>query len=193
MKYGEGVSEASIKGRGLVGAVNTNARFGVLPDAFLEEVCFALKADRFHPFKRVPSFEVTVTAKAEKESVGAKFDVVAHIVEFIPINSTGRASATNSISIATALLMISTIWDSGSRLISFEYNRHTKSQWSPSSWLISSLLKHRPGIKPRFFSQKIAQKEPEKKMPSTAANAIMRSAKLAEVASHHLRAHCALR
>jgi len=33
---------------------------------------------------------------------------------------------------------------------------------------------------PHFFSQKIAQKEPEKKMPLTAANAIMRSAKLAE-------------
>ncbi len=97
------------------------------------------------------------------------------------------------ISIATALLMISTIRDSGSRLISFEYNRHAKSQWSPSSWLISSLLKYRPGIKPHFFSQKIAQKEPEKKMLSTAANAIMRSVKLAEVASHHLRAHCALR
>jgi hypothetical protein len=78
MKYGEGVSEASVKGKGLVSAVNANARFGVLSDAFLEEVCFALKADRFHPFERVPSFEVTVTAKAEKESVGAKFDVVAH-------------------------------------------------------------------------------------------------------------------
>jgi len=78
MKYGEGLSEANVKDKGLVGTVNANARFGVLPDAFLEEVCFALKADRFHPFERVPSFEVTVAAKAEKESVGAKFDVVAH-------------------------------------------------------------------------------------------------------------------
>ena len=69
----------------------------------------------------------------------------------------------NSISIATALLMMSTMRDSGSRLISFEYSRHAKSQWSPLSRLISSLLKHRPGIKPHFFSQKIAQKEPEKK------------------------------
>ena len=58
MKYGEGVSEASVKGKGLVGAVNANARFGVLPDAFLEEVCFALKVDRFHPFERIPSFVV---------------------------------------------------------------------------------------------------------------------------------------
>ncbi len=98
---------------------------------------------------------------------------------------------TNSISIATALLMISTIWDSGSRLTSFEYRRHVKSQWSPLSLLISSLLKHKPGIKLRFFSLKMAQKEPDRKMPSMAANAIMHSAKLAEVVSHHLRAHCA--
>jgi hypothetical protein len=76
MKYGEGVSEASVNGKGLVGTVNTNARFGVLSDAFLEEVCFALKADHFHSFERVPNFEVTVTAKAEKEFVGAKFDVL---------------------------------------------------------------------------------------------------------------------
>ncbi len=47
MRYGEGVSEASVKGKGLVGVVNTNAQFGVLSNAFLEEVCFALKADRF--------------------------------------------------------------------------------------------------------------------------------------------------
>jgi len=78
MKYGEGVSEASVKGKGLVGAVNANVRFGVFLDAFLQEVCFALKADCFHPFQRVPSFEVTAAAKAEKESVGAKIDVVAH-------------------------------------------------------------------------------------------------------------------
>ena len=37
----------------------------------------------------------------------------------------------------------------------------------------------------------MAQKEPEKNMSSTAANVIMRSAKLAAVESHHLSAHCA--
>jgi hypothetical protein len=104
----------------------------------------------------------------------------------------GRASTTNSILIATVLLMILTIRDSGSRLTSFEYRRHAKSQWSPSSRLIILLLKHRPGInKPRFFSQKMTQKESKKKMPLTAANAIMGLAKLAEVVSHHLRPHCA--
>jgi len=48
-------------------------------------------------------------------------------------------------------------------------------------------------MSPRFFSQNIAQKEPEKKMPSTAAKAIIRSAKLALVGSHHLSAQFALR
>ena len=46
-----------------------------------------------------------------------------------------------------------------------------------SSREMSSLEKVRPGMRPRFFSQKIAQKEPEKKMPSTTANATRRSAK----------------
>ena len=45
-------------------------------------------------------------------------------------------------------------------------------QCSPSSRLMSSLEKQRPGMSPRFFSQKIEQNEPEKKIHSTAANAI---------------------
>lgn len=40
---------------------------------------------------------------------------------------------------------------------------------------MSSLEKVSPGIKPLFFSQKIDAKEPEKKIPSTAANATTRS------------------
>ncbi len=72
------MSKTSVKGKGLVGVVNTDARFGVLPNAFLKEVCFALNANCFHPFEWVPSFEVRVAAKAEEESVGAKFDVVVH-------------------------------------------------------------------------------------------------------------------
>jgi len=47
----------------------------------------------------------------------------------------------------------------------------------PSSLEMSSLEKVRPGIKPRLRSQKIAQNDPEKKIPSTAANATSRSAK----------------
>jgi hypothetical protein len=34
-------------------------------------------------------------------------------------------------------------------------------------------------MRPRFLSQKMEQKEPEKKMPSTAAKAMRRSAKAA--------------
>ena len=44
-----------------------------------------------------------------------------------------------------------------------------------SSLLISSLEWARPGISPLFFSQKMDAKEPEKKMPSTAAKATIRS------------------
>ena len=62
----------------MVGAVDANTRFGVFSNAFFAEVGFALKADGFHPFEWVPDFEVSITAKAEKESVGAEFDVVAH-------------------------------------------------------------------------------------------------------------------
>lgn len=40
----------------------------------------------------------------------------------------------------------------------YEYRRHAKSQCNPSSREISSLEKVSPGIKPRFFSQKIEQK-----------------------------------
>lgn len=40
---------------------------------------------------------------------------------------------------------------------------------------MSSLLNVSPGMMPRFFSQKIAANEPEKKIPSTAANAHSRS------------------
>jgi hypothetical protein len=58
------VSKANVKGKGLVSAVNANTQFGVFSDAFLKEVYFALKANCFHPFKRVLDFEVTVAAKA---------------------------------------------------------------------------------------------------------------------------------
>ena len=57
------------------------------------------------------------------------------------------------------------------------YSATANSRCDPSSLLMSSLLKHSPGSIPRFFSQKIAQKLPEKKMPSTHMNAIRRFAK----------------
>jgi len=47
----------------------------------------------------------------------------------------------------------------------------------PSSLEINSLEKVSPGIKDLFFNQKMAQKLPEKKIPSTAAKAINLKAK----------------
>src|SRR6056300_258440 len=62
---------------------------------------------------------------------------------------------------------------------------------NPSSLEISSLLKQRPGMRPLFFSQKMAQKLPEKKMPSTHAKAKSRSAKERDFVSNHFIAHLA--
>lgn len=82
-------------------------------------------------------------------------------------------------SIITASLIISSMhWTAGLWCRCW-YNRHAKSRCSPSSREINSLLCVKPGIKPRFLSQKIAAKLPEKKIPSTAANAISRSANVA--------------
>ena len=53
--------------------------------------------------------------------------------------------------------------------------RQAKSQWRPSSREMSSFENVRPGMSPRFLSQKMAAKEPEKKIPSTAAKATTRT------------------
>lgn len=57
--------------------------------------------------------------------------------------------------------------------------RHAKSQCISSSREINSLENVNPGIKLRFFNQKIAAKLPLKNIPSTAENAITRSPKVA--------------
>src|SRR5690606_17393531 len=75
-------------------------------------------------------------------------------------------------------------------LLIYEYNKHANSQCIPSSRLISSLLNAIPGISPRFFNQNIAANDPEKKIPSTAANATSLSAKLS-LLSIHFNAHSA--
>lgn len=68
---------------------------------------------------------------------------------------------------------------------------HAKSVCIPSSLLISSFENVNPGIKPRFFSQNIAAKLPEKKMPSTAAKATSRSPKVEFLSDIHRNAHAA--
>ena len=123
--------------------------------------------------------------------------------QFIPIMLTGSASVKNSCSIFTAFEMISTTRSVLGRLSEIKENddklsawtywydkskwmnwyilkclniMQAKSQWSPSSLEINSLEKVRPGISPRFFNQKMAANEPEKKIPSTAAKATILSA-----------------
>jgi hypothetical protein len=54
---------------------------------------------------------------------------------------------------------------------------------------MSSLENVNPGMSPRFLSQKIDAKDPEKKIPSTAAKAINRSAKVDLSSLIHLSAH----
>lgn len=54
--------------------------------------------------------------------------------------------------------------------------RQAKSVCRPSSREINSFENVNPGINPLFLSQKIAANDPEKKMPSTEANAIILSA-----------------
>jgi|TARA_B110000305_G_C19317168_1_gene577073 hypothetical protein len=53
---------------------------------------------------------------------------------------------------------------------------------------MSSFEKVRPGMSPLFLSQKMAQKLPEKKIPSTQAKATSLSAKEAS-SPIHLKAH----
>jgi len=70
------------------------------------------------------------------------------------------------------------------------YNKHANSVWRPSSLEMNSFEKVSPGIKPHFLIQKIAQNDPEKKIPSTDANAIKRSANELE-SLIHFKAHSA--
>ena len=89
--------------------------------------------------------------------------------EFIPISSTGRDSVTKCISILTAFVTISSIYSFDILLFKCLYRRQAKSVCIPSSLLINSFENVSPGIRPLFFNQNIAQKLPEKKIPSTHA------------------------
>lgn len=111
-------------------------------------------------------------------------------VELIPISSTGKASLTNSFSIVTASQMISVTRSTESLFFKCLYIKQAKSVCRPSSREINSLENVSPGIKLRFFIQKIEQNEPEKKIPSIAANATSLSAN-ESLALIHLRAHSA--
>jgi len=108
----------------------------------------------------------------------------------MPMSSQGNDSVMNFFSISTASQIISRIRSFVSLLFKCLYRRHAKSVCIPSSREINSFEKVRPGMRPRFFSQKIAQKLPEKNMPSIAAKAMSLSAKQSEELIH-LNAHSA--
>merc|ERR1719242_191982 len=95
--------------------------------------------------------------------------------QFLPMSLTGKASVRNSISISTASETISTILDSDGLFFRWWNMRQAKSVCRPSSREINSFENVNPGINPLFLSQKIAANDPEKKMPSTDANAIILS------------------
>ena len=72
-----------------------------------------------------------------------------------------------------------------STMEAYLYMWQAKSVCSPSSREMSSLENVSPGMRPRFFSQKIAQKLPLKKIPSTQANATTRCAKESSLHCNH--------
>ena len=92
---------------------------------------------------------------------------------------------------ATASVIILRTVSGCGRFLKWLNNRHAKSVCIPSSRLMSSLEKVRPGISPRFLSQKMDAKDPEKKMPSTAAKAMSRSPKVERRSAIHVRAQSA--
>ncbi len=94
-------------------------------------------------------------------------------------------------SIVTASVIIDLILSGVGLCFNFVYNRQAKSQCNPSSLLMSSFEKVKPGINPRFFSQKIEANDPEKNMPSTTANAIILSPNVADFVPVHFKAQSA--
>ena len=102
----------------------------------------------------------------------------------------GSASVMNSFSIETASLIISSIVSPDGLFFNILNNSTANSWCIPSSRLISSLLKHKPGSNPLFFNQKMAQKLPEKNIPSTHAKANNLSAN-GRFLSNHFIAHFA--
>jgi len=78
------ISKAGVKSEGLICAAYPNSGFKVLSDSLFKEVRFSLETNRLHPFERVPNLVVAVAPKAEEESIGTKFDVIAHHARVYP-------------------------------------------------------------------------------------------------------------
>ncbi|AGE49027.1 hypothetical protein ATCVBr0604L_043R [Acanthocystis turfacea Chlorella virus Br0604L] len=97
--------------------------------------------------------------------------------EFMPIIRQGMASHMKSFSLATASSTMLLTTSRDSFFSSFEYRSSPNCWWRPSSRLMNSLERPRPGMSPRFRSQKMAQNDPENRRPSTHTHATSRSAK----------------
>ena len=88
-----GGSEASVKGEGLVSGIDADARFGVFPDAFLEEVGLALEGYEFHPVEGVGAVEQLAVSEGLEEAISDKFDVLSHEVRVHANEVTGEGIA----------------------------------------------------------------------------------------------------
>ena len=160
----------------------------VFSDALLEEVGLALHGDHLHPRERITNVVDLGAVQLGQETVGNELNVLRHQVsvhadevhgqrlgdEFnLNINGFCDDTADDVLTSTTKELVVEQTGE-----VAVE----------PFVREMSSLEKVKPGIKPRFLSQKMAQNEPEKKMPSTAAKATKRSAKEPRLRESHLRA-----
>jgi len=75
----------------LIRAVYADPGFEVLSNSLFKKVCFPLETDRLHPFRWIPNSVVTVTPETEKESIGTKFDVIAHHARVHPDQFDGES------------------------------------------------------------------------------------------------------
>lgn len=134
----------------------------------------------------------TFSTFSSLSSRSATNSIYSHIKpQFMPNIETGNAIDKNSCSIFTASRIISIIRSLVGFCCKCLNIKHAKSQCSPSSREINSLENVKPGIRPLFFSQKIDAKLPLKKIPSTAAKAMIRSPKLAVLLPIHCSAQSA--
>jgi hypothetical protein len=76
------------------------------------------------------------------------------------------------------------VWMPSGDIGSQDYKKTYEITVHALAWPISSFEKHRPGRMPRCFSQKMAQKVLEKKLPSTVTNTMRCSLKVQEVVLH---------
>ena len=75
----------------MIRAVYADPGFEVLSNSLFKKNRFPLETDRLHPFKRIPNSVVTVAPETEKESIGTKFDVIAHHARVHPDQFDGES------------------------------------------------------------------------------------------------------